>query len=270
MSAMLKQESADEFFREVDRHFTALSVAATHNDKEKAEPILYNANSFQVRWQFELPVPCVSGSIVKYFFATGGGDIRFKLSFLSAARPAVVVQPARVPSDVEPIAGSFKSPREGTLLFHFDNSFSWFTAKELTYQISLIQPAFKTADEARALKCRHLLQASVQDTRSAKLRLAKHQQRIPELREELLSLHDRITQQGEELARKREIFAAAEREAEEMAARISSNNEKKPGLCLRTLSKSELVHVLSFLGPRSPMATVSKYFHLCCKELQDK
>ena len=210
----------------------------------------------------------MGGSLVKYFFATSGGDIKFSLTFLSASRPEVVFEPSRVPSDVEPIAGSFKSPREGTLLFHFDNSFSWFTAKELTYQISLIQPAFKAADEARALKCRHILQASVQDTRLAELRLAKNQQHIPALREELLSLHDRITQLSDELGRKREIFAAAAREAEEMAARILSNNDKKAGLCIRTLSKAELMHVLSFLGGlQSPAALVSKYFYLCCKEL---
>ena len=51
---MLNRESVDDFFFDVDRHFKTLSVAATQNDKEKAEPIVYNANSFQVRWQFEV------------------------------------------------------------------------------------------------------------------------------------------------------------------------------------------------------------------------
>ena len=45
----------------------------------------------------------------------------------------------RVPSDIETIKGKYKAETEGTLYFLFDNSFSWFNSKLLTYSISLYQ-----------------------------------------------------------------------------------------------------------------------------------
>lgn len=51
----------------------------------------------------------------------------------------LVIVACRVPSDVEPIMGSFKSRREGTLILTFDNSFSWFNPKLLTYKVALFQ-----------------------------------------------------------------------------------------------------------------------------------
>ena len=35
--------------------------------------------------------------------------------------------------------GSFKARREGTLLLTFDNTFSWFNPKVLTYKVALFQ-----------------------------------------------------------------------------------------------------------------------------------
>ena len=113
-------------------------------------------------------MPVLAGSIVKYQFSTSGGDIQFSSTFRPAA-PAVdsaaaaatttsdnigsstsgtdagieiVHAPARVPSDVEGFTGSYKASRSGALLLTFDNSFSWFTPKLLSYHVALHQPAF--------------------------------------------------------------------------------------------------------------------------------
>jgi hypothetical protein len=45
----------------------------------------------------------------------------------------------RVPSDIETIKGSFKSESDGTFVFVFDNAFSWFNVKLLTYSVQLFQ-----------------------------------------------------------------------------------------------------------------------------------
>lgn len=50
-----------------------------------------------------------------------------------------VIIACRVPSDVEPIMGSFRARREGTLILTFDNSYSWFNPKLLTYKVALFQ-----------------------------------------------------------------------------------------------------------------------------------
>ena len=52
---------------------------------------------------------------------------------------AVVADPLRIPSDKETINGSYKSVRDGTFKLIFDNGFSWFNSKTLTYKISLYQ-----------------------------------------------------------------------------------------------------------------------------------
>ena len=53
--------------------------------------------------------------------------------------PQVVVAPMRVPSDIENIKGTFKSETDGTFVFLFDNKFSWFNSKLLSYTVNLFQ-----------------------------------------------------------------------------------------------------------------------------------
>lgn len=45
----------------------------------------------------------------------------------------------RVPSDIESIKGTFKSEADGAFVFLFDNSFSWFNSKLLSYTVNLFQ-----------------------------------------------------------------------------------------------------------------------------------
>lgn len=66
---------------------------------------------------------------------------RFTQNFriLSSQPPQVVVAPMRVPSDIENIKGTFKSESDGTFVFLFDNKFSWFNSKLLSYTVNLFQ-----------------------------------------------------------------------------------------------------------------------------------
>jgi hypothetical protein len=73
-------------------------------------------------------------------FSTSIGDLSFGARFLSRDQPPeIVIANARVPSDVEPISGTFKATRDGTLVLVFDNSFSWFNSKLLSYRVELYQ-----------------------------------------------------------------------------------------------------------------------------------
>jgi len=62
----------------------------------------------------------------------------------------------RVPSDIESIKGTFKSETDGAFVFLFDNSFSWFNSKLLSYTVNLFQvratlPPYYNATHVRPL-----------------------------------------------------------------------------------------------------------------------
>lgn len=261
--------STEAFFQQLDAPLSKLSINANKNKNNEAiEPICWQTNDFLVQYQFELPIPIMAGSMVKYSFSTRGGDIQFSAFFFSHERkPEAIFQEARVPSDIESIEGSFKAQREGTLVLFFDNSFSWFTSKFLTYKIQLFQPAFTVADTARCTRSRHLLHAIVEDTRRAEVRLAKSQEKILTLRSEIPDLESRLEALELELGHKNAILHAALSETQEMGARITANLEKKNGLCIRCLSKSQMIIMMSFLGGTgSSASSVCKYWLLIARE----
>jgi hypothetical protein len=77
---------------------------------------------------------------VSYTFSTSPGDIAFGISFQSVdGQESEVLKEHRVPSEVEPISGAFKAPREGAVCLYWDNSFSWLTPKKLSYSIEVRQ-----------------------------------------------------------------------------------------------------------------------------------
>jgi hypothetical protein len=79
---------------------------------------------------------------VSYEFETDGGDIYFGISFISAGESAVaeeVIKVDRMPSDEEPIRGRFKAPSEGVIVFKWNNEYSWFASKSLSYVIEMAQ-----------------------------------------------------------------------------------------------------------------------------------
>lgn len=110
-----------------------------------------------MKWNWTLSIPIeIGGSIVNYSFCTQQGDIDFGITFIPSTdnnsdkddgnssskdktEAAEVLGEHRVPSEVEPISGVFRSPHEGTVVFYWDNSFSWITPKKLTYCIEVKQ-----------------------------------------------------------------------------------------------------------------------------------
>jgi hypothetical protein len=175
------------FFSGLDAPFVGL-------DNKQREPLVWQAKEMTVKQRFELPIPSLAGSTCKYRFSTKIGDIAFSVHYVCPGRaPEHIFETARVPSDQEAITGSYKCSREGTLLFIFDNSFSWFNPKLLTYNIELFQPAFTVADNQRCLKSRSMLSTIVEDTSNALHKLAKAQQSSHLLRLEIPMLEVRMT-----------------------------------------------------------------------------
>ena len=77
-----------------------------------------------------------------YKFTTLHGDIGYGINFIpnDNSRQEIEVLPmTRCPSDIEEIVGTYKAPAEGIVIIYWDNSFSWFTPKNLSYTIEVAQ-----------------------------------------------------------------------------------------------------------------------------------
>lgn len=218
------------FFRSLDASFIQFS------DTNENPPMLLKSTDALVQKFFELPIPVLAGSTVRYQFTTSGGDISFMTKYYSKGNSDVIFGPSRVPSDVDAYTGQYKSTKDGTLILYFDNEFSWFTPKYLTYHVEVFQPAFTAADNARCLRSRSLLKVCVEDTRNAERSLNESKKKMKELNTVIPNMENRLKILETELTSKRAILQKAYAEAEEMAARIEGNLEKKNGLCMRYVS----------------------------------
>jgi uncharacterized protein YneR len=125
---------------ELKSMFQQLDTPFIRFDKNRIEPIIWSTKDFYIQFKHEVKVPAIAGSIVKYEFYTRHGDISFGLQFITSGNMIEVIrEPSREPSDVEPIKGSYKAEYDGVFIFIFDNTYSWFTDKELSYTIQLLQ-----------------------------------------------------------------------------------------------------------------------------------
>lgn len=79
------------------------------------------------------------------------------------------------------------------------------------------------------------------------------------------SIQDKLAQITSEIASKKWALSSALEIAKEMKERITVNNSKKSGLCIRCLNKKNLQNVLEFLGHESSAVAVCKYWRLCLK-----
>lgn len=140
-----KGHQSFQFSPDRDRMATASSVFASLdapfiNFNKEVEPIVWQGKDILVQQTFELKIPAMCGATIKYSFTTEIGDISFSTEYNTPGQPLeILVESLRVPSDEEKIEGSFKAGRDGTFCMIFDNSYSWFNPKLLTYKVSLYQ-----------------------------------------------------------------------------------------------------------------------------------
>lgn len=237
-------------------------------DKDKVEPIHWRTRDFLIQFHHEVKVPATAGSIVKFSFTTTNGDINFALHFVTPQNYVEVVRDStREPSDIEPIKGSYKADYDGVFVFIFDNSYSWFTDKFVSYDIYLFQPAFAQADATRVAQSRRLLWNMIEDSRQAQVKLITSKEKYASLTSEIATLEAKLVALQQDLQNKKTIVLSAQEEVEEMEKRIQCNTEKKAGLCIRTLNKKSLTQVLSFMGKQSAAYYTCKYWKACLDDL---
>lgn len=237
----MMSSSVADLFKTLDGPFV--------NFKEKVEPIVWHGKDVVISQVFELKIPALAGSIVKYSFHTSGGDIEFSSSFAITNDETIVADRTRIPSDKETINGTFKSVRDGTFKLIFDNGFSWFNTKTLTYKISLYQPVFTVADANRCTKSRRLLASTIEHIKDAKVKILNSEDEKKNIESDISVLESRLKALKVEMEQKQAVLQNAEKEVVSMTSLIKANEQKKIGLCIRCLDYKLLAEVLSYLGP---------------------
>lgn len=249
-------EELSNSFRELDGCFLHFVDAS--------DTFHWNSSDVIIPWDWSLKIPvALGGSIISYSFFTVHGDIGFGVVFKlpDGSDEEVVLESNRVPSDVEAITGSFKVPREGVVYFKWDNSFSWLTSKLLSYSIELHQPSLAVADNTRAMKARNMLHANTEDIRRSELRLAKANDRMNIVTHDLVELNDKIRQLQLEVSFKTSILKNITDEVSEINCQLTTNLQKKIGLCIRCLERPLLARTLSYLT-MNETASVCKYWRV--------
>ena len=117
------------------------------------------------------------------------------------------------------------------------------------------------------MKSRILLSTTIDDTRRAELRLARANERISTLNNDIPTIEAKLAELMEDLNQKRQSLQTTQEEAKEMEDRIHYNLDKKNGLCIRTLNKHQLGHVFSFLAKDDEIRYTCKYWNLIFKEV---
>lgn len=254
----MSQDMTKEF-RELDESFI--------NFSENSEPVVFHTNDMLIKTTFELPIPVqFAGSTITYSFSTVQGDISFSADFHSAdGRPTdIIIEPHRVPSDIENITGRFKAGREGTLIIKFDNSFSWFTPKYLSYVVEMYQPSLAAADAHRSTKCKHLLKALLDETPVLEAELLTTMKTTYAYRAEIVELETQMRQLQLQLESKSSALAHKMAQTLAIENKLEANKDRKLGLCLRTLTRDVLSQVLQYLfsdkASSANTAMVSKYW----------
>ncbi|GIX90915.1 SEC14-like protein 2 [Caerostris extrusa] len=90
-------------------------------------------------------VECVvpeSNSSLQWDYQTVGYDVCFGISFKKDQNEESkrILSPRRVESHRIPESGNFSCEEAGIYELVFDNSYSWFTRKELIYKVAVIPP----------------------------------------------------------------------------------------------------------------------------------
>ena len=105
---------------------------------KKSVPLEYSA-TISIKNNFVLPIPFTADSELTYTFSTKPGDISFGMIYKTSAGDEIVLRKQeRLESHIAAAVGTIHCPEiDGILFLEWDNTFSWFTAKELTYKVEL-------------------------------------------------------------------------------------------------------------------------------------
>jgi uncharacterized coiled-coil protein SlyX len=185
---------------------------------------------------FSLPIPiAASYCTVTYEFFTEGGDINFSLVFIGYDDEVeqVIHEPKRVISDEDNIYASCQIDCPGTLIFVWDNSYSWFNNKSLTYAVEIQQDDIESAKRPRVAEAKTTIQKLSHRSVEIKSKMAHVDEEVSTLSTEVTELEETIWKLKKQLAYKKKFLKSTVLEKRELSAAMAQCQQMTPAVCIR-------------------------------------
>ena len=178
---------------------------------EVTKPSVYQAKAVPValRAKFDVPIHITAGgSVVEYEISTDKYDIGFGVTAEREEGVTNVRESTRVESHLESVTGKFLvGSVPCTLVFSFDNEYSWFREKRVSYTITVTPPKITNVVKGRRLRAKKALEVVKGD-------ISEMEERHDAISQEKTSLEDEIKQMEQELEDKKNALAEFNEEDE--------------------------------------------------------
>lgn len=184
-------------------------------------PSIFTARSVPVPLRGKLDVPIhvtIAGSVVEYTVESEAYDIAFGVVAEREEGVTVVRATERVDSHINVESGKFLvGIVPCALIFTFDNEYSWFREKKITYQITVQPPTIANIVSGRKQRANTAVKVVYQDRIKAEERL----EIVSEKRQEFVQEVERLEK---ELDEKKKSLGVVEKEEDWLNKRVQLRN----------------------------------------------
>mmetsp|Transcript_5008 Transcript_5008/g.7059 ORF Transcript_5008/g.7059 Transcript_5008/m.7059 type:complete len:337 (-) Transcript_5008:173-1183(-) len=219
--SLLNADTAEALLKQVD--------GADLTEFERKDSV-YSGRSVPIALRAKLEVPIhvtAPGSVVEYAVDSQNYDIGFGITAEREEGVTIVKEPARVESHISTVTGKFLVGAVPCMLvFSFDNEYSWFREKLLTYRITVSPPSQDVIMAGRRRRARACHKTVTDDLKSAQNRLDKAQSQKSSLQREI----DRLQKAMDELKKSLDV---AETEEKWLVTRVELRKEQERLLSTR-------------------------------------
>jgi len=167
------------------------------------KPSVYQAKAVPVplRAKFDVPIHVTAGgSVVEYEISTDLYDISFGVTAEREEGVTQVKEIARVDSHLDAVSGKFLvGSVPCALVFSFDNQYSWFREKQVTYKITVTPPCVDNIVKGRRLRAKKALEVVASDGKEMTERYEIATQKALELEAEVDKLEKELAEKQKSL-----------------------------------------------------------------------
>ncbi|CAM9284323.1 unnamed protein product [Ascophyllum nodosum] len=238
------------FFTKVDGSFPA-------RRKDLQPIIVWKSSKTPIATEFRLPIPVEhSGSVVDYSFETLENDILFEVVFNPAedGRDApeggegeeIVVEGQRFESHMGTVTGTIPLTRPGRLTLVWDNRYSWFKHKVLSYSVTLHVPSLVATERAKCARAVNALRACARERERMYFRVEQGTIDGQEVDQTVQRLRVEVEELQRKLNAASQLAEQLWRDVEDCQQREELEGRKIEGLTFRLMPQTVLGHTLSF------------------------
>mmetsp|Transcript_5574 Transcript_5574/g.12212 ORF Transcript_5574/g.12212 Transcript_5574/m.12212 type:complete len:305 (-) Transcript_5574:334-1248(-) len=167
------------------------------------KPSVYQAKSVPValRSKFDVPIHVTAGgSVVEYEISTDEYDVAFGVTAEREEGVTNVKESSRVDSHLVPVTGKFLvGSVPCALVFSFDNEYSWFREKRVTYKITVTPPRTENVIKGRRLRAKKALEVVTKDGKEIAERYENAMQKRAELEADVKKLEKEVAERKKSL-----------------------------------------------------------------------